>query len=170
MSRLGNEAAAGIGQTRQADLLRSPTRGRAGQTWRPERHSGNSNPTTEPGGDGGIRTLDRALQPYNGLANRRLQPLGHVSSEASYASRRATPQAADAGLPHSARPSSPRGRYVVEVCSWAGRLGPGRDQPPRTSCLGGYGLRSTERGTPVASAPLALTDPCGGELSRTGFS
>ena len=33
----------------------------------------------EPGGDGGIRTLDRALQPYNGLANRRLQPLGHVS-------------------------------------------------------------------------------------------
>jgi hypothetical protein len=34
------------------------------------------------GGDGGIRTLDRALQPYNGLANRRLQPLGHVSSRA----------------------------------------------------------------------------------------
>src|SRR3984893_5269720 len=31
------------------------------------------------GGDGGIRTLDRALPPYNGLANRRLQPLGHVS-------------------------------------------------------------------------------------------
>ena len=34
------------------------------------------------GGDGGIRTLDRALQPYNGLANRRLQPLGHVSNTA----------------------------------------------------------------------------------------
>jgi hypothetical protein len=34
------------------------------------------------GGDGGIRTLDRALQPYNGLANRRLQPLGHVSTPA----------------------------------------------------------------------------------------
>jgi hypothetical protein len=34
------------------------------------------------GGDGGIRTLDRALQPYNGLANRRLQPLGHVSNQA----------------------------------------------------------------------------------------
>ena len=32
------------------------------------------------GGDGGIRTLDRALQPYNGLANRRLQPLGHISN------------------------------------------------------------------------------------------
>ena len=32
------------------------------------------------GGDGGIRTLDTPLQAYNGLANRRLQPLGHVSS------------------------------------------------------------------------------------------
>jgi hypothetical protein len=34
---------------------------------------------TLDGGAGGIRTLDRALQPYNGLANRRLQPLGHSS-------------------------------------------------------------------------------------------
>ena len=34
------------------------------------------------GGAGGIRTLDRALQPYNGLANRRLQPLGHSSVSA----------------------------------------------------------------------------------------
>src|SRR5262249_42077909 len=31
------------------------------------------------GGAGGIRTLDTALRPYNGLANRRLQPLGHSS-------------------------------------------------------------------------------------------
>jgi hypothetical protein len=31
------------------------------------------------GGVGGIRTLDTAFQPYNGLANRRLQPLGHDS-------------------------------------------------------------------------------------------
>src|SRR3569833_2186651 len=37
------------------------------------------NITEGNGGAGGIRTLDRALQPYNGLANRRLQPLGHVS-------------------------------------------------------------------------------------------
>jgi hypothetical protein len=36
----------------------------------------------QDGGDGGIRTLDRALQPYNGLANRRLQPLGHISGKA----------------------------------------------------------------------------------------
>jgi hypothetical protein len=39
------------------------------------------------GGDGGIRTLDRALQPYNGLANRRLQPLGHVSGQADMPDR-----------------------------------------------------------------------------------
>src|ERR1700692_3431072 len=31
------------------------------------------------GGEGGIRTLDRVVRPYNGLANRRLQPLGHLS-------------------------------------------------------------------------------------------
>lgn len=31
------------------------------------------------GGAGGIRTLDTPLQAYNGLANRRLQPLGHSS-------------------------------------------------------------------------------------------
>jgi hypothetical protein len=34
------------------------------------------------GGAGGIRTLDRPLQAYNGLANRRLQPLGHSSIKA----------------------------------------------------------------------------------------
>src|SRR6185312_14714032 len=31
------------------------------------------------GGEGGIRTPDRGVSPYNGLANRRLQPLGHLS-------------------------------------------------------------------------------------------
>jgi hypothetical protein len=41
------------------------------------------------GGDGGIRTLDRPLQAYNGLANRRLQPLGHVSSSADMPDARA---------------------------------------------------------------------------------
>jgi hypothetical protein len=47
------------------------------------------------GGDGGIRTLDRALQPYNGLANRRLQPLGHISGSTRYARRGGEPQAPD---------------------------------------------------------------------------
>jgi hypothetical protein len=53
------------------------------------------------GGAGGIRTLDRALQPYNGLANRRLQPLGHSSIGGGYAPHRGEPQAADCGTPHS---------------------------------------------------------------------
>ena len=33
------------------------------------------------GGEAGIRTLGRAFGPYNGLANRRLQPLGHLTAE-----------------------------------------------------------------------------------------
>src|SRR3954469_14264299 len=37
------------------------------------------------GGAGGIRTLDTAFQPYNGLANRRLQPLGHSTISSSAA-------------------------------------------------------------------------------------
>ena len=32
------------------------------------------------GGEAGIRTLGRAFGPYNGLANRRLQPLGHLTA------------------------------------------------------------------------------------------
>src|SRR5882672_707366 len=31
------------------------------------------------GGEAGIRTLDTGFSPYNGLANRRLQPLGHLT-------------------------------------------------------------------------------------------
>ena len=34
------------------------------------------------GGEGGIRTPGRGISPYNGLANRRLQPLGHLSGGA----------------------------------------------------------------------------------------
>ena len=36
------------------------------------------------GGDGGIRTLD-TLNTYDDLANRCLQPLGHVSSAGAFA-------------------------------------------------------------------------------------
>lgn len=46
--------------------------------------------TRRVGGAGGIRTLDRALQPYNGLANRRLQPLGHSSMRADMPDARAS--------------------------------------------------------------------------------
>jgi hypothetical protein len=33
------------------------------------------------GGEGGIRTPGTGFSPYNGLANRRLKPLGHLSDE-----------------------------------------------------------------------------------------
>src|SRR5258708_8633857 len=36
------------------------------------------------GGEAGIRTLDTAFGPYNGLANRRLQPLGHLTAVCKY--------------------------------------------------------------------------------------
>ena len=36
----------------------------------------------QTGGEAGIRTLDTAFGPYNGLANRRLQPLGHLTANA----------------------------------------------------------------------------------------
>src|SRR5437762_2652260 len=45
-------------------------------------------------GEGGIRTPDRGISPYNGLANRRLQPLGHLSSRcgnSQFADGSATP-------------------------------------------------------------------------------
>ena len=32
------------------------------------------------GGEGGIRTPGRGFGPYNGLANRRIQPLCHLSA------------------------------------------------------------------------------------------
>jgi hypothetical protein len=32
------------------------------------------------GGEAGIRTLGTGFSPYNGLANRRLQPLGHLTA------------------------------------------------------------------------------------------
>jgi hypothetical protein len=32
------------------------------------------------GGEAGIRTLDTGFSPYNGLANRRLRPLGHLTA------------------------------------------------------------------------------------------
>src|SRR4026209_9017 len=35
------------------------------------------------GGEAGIRTLDTAFRPYNGLANRRLRPLGHLTATSS---------------------------------------------------------------------------------------
>src|ERR1700677_1357855 len=36
------------------------------------------------GGEGGIRTLGTGVSPYNGLANRRIRPLCHLSGAAEF--------------------------------------------------------------------------------------
>ncbi len=56
------------------------TPGAARRTRRFELAAETSRPSLESG-EGGIRTPDTGLNPYNGLANRRLQPLGHLSGE-----------------------------------------------------------------------------------------
>jgi hypothetical protein len=38
------------------------------------------------GGEAGIRTLGTGFSPYNGLANRRLQPLGHLTADCKHMS------------------------------------------------------------------------------------
>ena len=40
--------------------------------------------TTPETGEGGIRTRGRGLYPYDGLANRCLQPLGHLSKPSGH--------------------------------------------------------------------------------------
>ena len=72
--------------------------------------------STGGGGDGGIRTLDTPLQAYNGLANRRLQPLGHVSSGGALI---------EAGWP-DCKPREPRIEGVVTVGLDAYRRAPHR--------------------------------------------
>src|SRR3954470_21250411 len=37
-------------------------------------------PGVKSGGEAGIRTLGTTLRSYNGLANRRLRPLGHLTA------------------------------------------------------------------------------------------
>ena len=49
------------------------------ETWGFEKSRQINSSAIKNGGGRGIRTLDTAFQPYNGLANRRLQPLGHPS-------------------------------------------------------------------------------------------
>src|SRR6266567_3076914 len=42
------------------------------------------------GGEGGIRTLGTGVSPYNGLANRRIRPLCHLSGVPVYSLPRRT--------------------------------------------------------------------------------
>ena len=41
-------------------------------------------------GEAGIRTLDTGFSPYNGLANRRLRPLGHLTASRTLSIREAS--------------------------------------------------------------------------------
>jgi hypothetical protein len=45
-----------------------------------ERTCGSHNAGESNGGEAGIRTLGTTFRSYNGLANRRLQPLGHLTA------------------------------------------------------------------------------------------
>jgi hypothetical protein len=78
---------------------------------------------SEGGGDGGIRTLDRALQPYNGLANRRLQPLGHVSNKADMPDAAASRKRQILRLPNAQRNDSGASGGGPLSQSWVCRRG-----------------------------------------------
>src|SRR4026208_596643 len=58
-------------------------------------------------GETGIRTPDTGLTPYNGLANRRLQPLGHLSGESM--GHFSLTAGADSGLFGAPRPGDSAG-------------------------------------------------------------
>src|SRR2546427_9226037 len=59
-------------------------------------------------GEGGIRTPDRGISPYNGLANRRLQPLGHLSNYTALQLSGPTGAAVPSKCAGHDRPSGPR--------------------------------------------------------------
>jgi hypothetical protein len=56
--------------------------------WRPAAPAKLQSASEEFGGEAGIRTLGTGFSPYNGLANRRLQPLGHLTADGKYNGKR----------------------------------------------------------------------------------
>jgi hypothetical protein len=75
------------------------------------------------GGAGGIRTLDTALQPYNGLANRRLQPLGHSSIQ-NFSPERLRLKVRE-GRPFALDWSPAQGGFLRDKCRISAVLVPG---------------------------------------------
>jgi hypothetical protein len=74
------------------------------------------------GGEAGIRTLGTTFRSYNGLANRRLQPLGHLTD------------------PVSIRPTMSCGKEIVpaivaEICNCPCHARKPRELPSRTRAL-----------------------------------
>jgi hypothetical protein len=98
-------------------------------------------PETLIGGAGGIRTLDRALQPYNGLANRRLQPLGHSSVTADMPEAAAGRKRADLGPANSSSFSDDRTPYSGSKRILPLNLSLGRG--PLAPRAGGLRIRAT---------------------------
>src|SRR5437667_10379225 len=81
-------------------------------------------------GEGGIRTPDRGISPYNGLANRRLQPLGHLSKLLVSSTLTATSAGGYSQLGVSQkRPSVPPQRPSGRPIAW--RLGIRGARPAR---------------------------------------
>lgn len=106
---------------------------------------------TKGGGDRGIRTLDRALQPYNGLANRRLQPLGHISVMAAYARQTRHLQVGDCAT-HVLIVGCPCSICVAIPWRWPGR----QQQAPRGVLrrIGFRARRNLRSGSRRVSRPL----------------
>src|SRR5437879_2458099 len=99
-------------------------------------------------GEGGIRTPDKAFRPYNGLANRRLQPLGHLSPERQ---RRQSP-----GL---VQPPDPALRLIAPDLL-GGRFSTMILVVGATGLLGGEICRRLrERGQPVRALARHTSDP-----------
>src|SRR5258708_543292 len=114
-------------------------------------------------GEGGIRTLDTDFGPYNGLANRRLRPLGHLSRLRAVSSTvlpRQDPQAAfyrrEARLCRAGSPCARR---------WGGPVGGGSSPLPPSERSerrgGGVGIRTLgafalrfSRPSPSTTRPL----------------
>src|SRR5437868_15360998 len=85
------------------------------------------------GGEGGIRTLGTGVSPYNGLANRRIRPLCHLSGVRSYSlSRRLRVRLRLGASDHAVATRStwnfftarmPRTMKIDITASWANRNG-----------------------------------------------
>jgi hypothetical protein len=121
------------------------------------------------GGDGGIRTLDRALQPYNGLANRRLQPLGHVSGRAEQCpSRDRKARQASSRLRTRPRKLSPLPMSVSEWGEGHTMPRPSPALPPRRqiprSCRSTPCRRAAARG--LGPPQYRSRNACGGAPSQ----
>src|SRR5271154_6235644 len=115
------------------------------------------------GGDGGIRTLDRALQPYNGLANRRLQPLGHISAARRDSTPGICPTPAPIARPaRSLQAAAPSGRteFYAPLRPWRGRPFADRERRGRgpsrpTAAPAAYSAVAPSAGNPRCPDPRA---------------